>query len=63
MPIIKQRNRILLAALLLLAIRCASTSPASAIEQRTNAYAHAVRSFDWNALGEKQRELLRNLLK
>jgi glycosyltransferase involved in cell wall biosynthesis len=27
------------------------------------AYRHAVRNFDWQAIGEKQRELLRGLLK
>jgi uncharacterized protein (TIGR02246 family) len=34
--------RILLAGLLLISLRCATTSPAGEIEQRTNAYAHAV---------------------
>jgi hypothetical protein len=26
------------------------------------AYAHAVRNFDWAAIGEKQRELLQEIL-
>ncbi len=36
------RARIVLAALLLVVIRCATTSPAIDIEQRTKAYAHAI---------------------
>jgi len=36
------RARVFVAALLLVAIRCATTSPPVEIEQRTKAYAHAV---------------------
>ena len=36
------RYRILLAALLLVTLRCATTSPSRAVEQRTKAYAHAI---------------------
>src|SRR5438270_842863 len=39
---IAMKRRILLARLLFIALRCATASPSSAIEQRTNAYAHAV---------------------